>query len=108
MIETIIPALRVDYKRITLVNRKNNERLTLDTNLSYMDNSSRLYPVSNLVIAELKQKKLSHDSPFARCFKEMRITRTSFSKYCMGVALTDTTIKKNRFKKKILQLQKFI
>lgn len=106
IIHYIIPKLHVDYSRITLANQFMKERLTFDLDLTYTDNHSNCINLDNLVIAELKQEHFSQKSPFVQCFRNLKIFPVKFSKYCMGVALTNRNVKTNRFKKKLLTLQK--
>ncbi len=107
VISKISPKLRVDYNRITLVNQQQKERLTIDINLTYIGKDLNTYRMNNLIIAELKQGCFSPDSPSVRCFRDLKIFPTNFSKYCIGIAITENNVKKNRFKKKLLTLEKF-
>lgn len=108
IVDRIKPLLGIDYSRITLVNRIKKERLTFDINLTYTDRNSGVHRLNNLVIAELKQESFTTDSPFIQCFRNMKIFQTSFSKYCMGIVLTEKNVRANRFKKKLISLQKLM
>lgn len=95
------------FRRITLVGKKHVERLTLDVNLEFNgNNNSKL--LNNLVIAELKQERLSRRSPFYEIMKQMLIRPYRLSKYCIGVIelYGKDNVKYNRFKKKLLRIQK--
>lgn len=95
----LIPALLVNYNRITLVNRNMTERITIDFLLNYKHGDNRAgYP--SLIIAEVKQDK-SDSSPFINIMQEKRIKSASISKYCLGIASTVKDIKINNFKIKI-------
>jgi hypothetical protein len=106
LLDRIGPKLRVDYSRITLAGKKFKERVTIDTNLAYVYRDGRVHTLENVVIAELKQEKVCRESPIVLCFRDMRILPANFSKYCMGVVLAGKEIKANRFKKKMLYVQK--
>jgi hypothetical protein len=104
--ETVQPSLYVNYRRITLWNRASNERLTLDFDLHYcrpgQDNTVRL---PKLLIAELKRDGKVYGSKFVRRAKDYGFTPQSFSKYCVGVCLTDNgKLKRNRFKPMLRRL----
>lgn len=104
--ETLVPNIWVNYKRITLVNNENAERVTIDTELEFI-NKDFTEKMTNLVIAEVKQEKKS-PSVFLGAMKKFRIREGSISKYCMGVAVTNKTIKKNNFKEKLISLNNII
>jgi hypothetical protein len=98
------PKVWVYYTRITLVNKTEPERLTIDLDLGFkFDGREKWY--NNLVIAELKQSRAGA-SPFMRLMKEMRIKEGSMSKYCLGISMIYDHVKKNNFKPKILSLNK--
>ncbi len=88
---------RIHYKRITLSNKALTEKLTLDFEMT-SSNDSASFEFKNLVIAEVKQIHYSSKSPYIRTLKELKIYKTSFSKYCASVSLLNTTLKQNRFK----------
>ncbi|MCU0822242.1 MAG: polyphosphate polymerase domain-containing protein [Spirochaetes bacterium] len=106
ILDKIRPKLLVDFYRITLAGQSIKERITFDINLTYTDRYSNTFKLNNLIIAELKQENFSMNSPFIKCFRELRFSPMQFSKYCMGIALTEKNVKSNRFKKKLLTLQK--
>ncbi len=99
--EQLSPQLENVFKRITLVNRDMTERLTLDLGLAFHniinDHSASL---DGIVIVELKRDGRT-PSPMHELLIKMHIHSSGFSKYCMGYALTDPTLKQNRFKQRI-------
>jgi hypothetical protein len=97
------PVLWVNYKRLTLVNKNSPERLTLDLDLEFIF-KDKTEELSNLVIAEVKQDKRA-TSPFIHVMKKHHLREGGFSKYCLGMALTNNTVKKNNFKKKLIRLK---
>jgi hypothetical protein len=99
-----IPVLRVYFDRITLVNKKANERLTFDINLRYKSSGSEV-KIPDLVIVEIKQEKCSV-SPFRQLMKEHRHPINYLSKYCLGLTCLNSELKKNSFKHKISTLNK--
>jgi hypothetical protein len=95
----LVPAIQVNYNRITLVNKNMTERLTIDFDLNYsLDNKNVGYP--SLIIAEVKQDR-SEGSPFIDIMQEKRVKNVSISKYCLGIASLAQNVKTNNFKPKI-------
>jgi hypothetical protein len=99
-----IPVLKVYFDRLTLVNKKANERLTFDINLSYKNNGTEA-KIPGIVIVEIKQEKCSA-SPFQELMKQNRQPKNYLSKYCLGLTCLDNGLKKNLFKQKINDLNK--
>jgi hypothetical protein len=100
------PSLSNTFDRITLVNNKATERVTVDLNLSFRNyNTGKTGKIDDIAILELKQDGQQH-SDFRDILKRLRIKKLSFSKYCMGTVLTDPNIKYNRFKKKWMIINK--
>lgn len=94
------------FTRITLVNRKMTERLTIDTGLKFHNCQTEINcKLENLVIIELKRDghTVSESSAMLR---NLRIQPAKFSKYCMGMALTDSGLKHNRFKPRLRTIDK--
>lgn len=106
IIDQVKPKLWIEFERITFANQSNKERLTIDVNLTYTDRNSLRQKIDNLVIVELKSEKNSLNSKFFQFLKRLKIYPIRFSKYCIGIAITEKNIKCNRFKKKLLKLNK--
>ena len=101
-----VKKLSTAFERITIVNKGKTERITIDFNVRFhnFDNGNEEC-IAPLVIMELKRDGQC-ESFFQKTLFEMRIKPLSISKYCIGRALTDKTLKQNRFKKKIIKLDK--
>lgn len=94
------------FERITLVNLAKTERLTIDVGLSFHNLETDLSrSVSPLVVIEVKRDGNVY-SPIVDILRELRIRKSGFSKYCIGSALTNPELKKNRFKKRIRKVNK--
>ena len=105
-IDTMRPAIRNNFDRITLVNRAKTERLTIDTNLKFFNLVSGQYLETDpLVIIELKRDGLCY-SPVLEMLRQLRIFPHGFSKYCMGSAMTNPELPVNRFKEKLIEIKK--
>jgi hypothetical protein len=100
----LFPKLWSNCSRITLVNKFSRERLTLDIDLQFK-NGSLEKNFQNIVIAEVKQEKLS-PSPFITLMKKERIRSGSISKYCFGVISLYDQVKSNNFKANLLAINK--
>lgn len=101
-----LPALSVYFERITFVNKKANERLTVDINLRYQQNGVS-HSIEKIAIIEVKQEKHSQ-SPFRQMMKQNRQQKNYLSKYCLGMTCLNSALKRNRFKQKINTLNKLI
>ena len=99
--------LNIRFSRITLADNSCNERLTIDTNMSAKNgSSSKIF--DKLVISEIKQKKYNPKSQYIQILRDLRIPEMRFSKYCMGMLHVNKEIKYNRFKPKLLQINKIL
>jgi hypothetical protein len=99
------PKLWNRFSRITLAHVFEPERLTFDLDLSF--GSERLtahFP--GVVVAELKQDTLNRGSAFLREVRRRGIHATGFSKYCIGAAVLNDSLKHNRFKPELLRAQR--
>jgi hypothetical protein len=105
IVDVIMPVLWVAYKRMTFANPSTHERITIDIDLRF-NGKNRDVQLDYLVIAELKKASSSQRSDFFQWLKTLSILPTKFSKYCMGIVLTEQGTKSNRFKKKIRQINR--
>jgi hypothetical protein len=93
------------FRRITLVNKQDKERVTIDLGLGYTgENEDAIY--DNVVIAELKQERVNRQSLFYRMMKANIIRPSGFSKYCIGAITLNPNLKYNNFKSKLLLIDK--
>lgn len=100
------PKLSNSFKRITLVNRGRTERLTIDTDLSFHNETTGTgKDMTNLAIIEVKRDG-NTDSPVMDMLRELRIFPSGFSKYCIGMALTEQGIRRGNFKEKLVRIDK--
>jgi VTC domain. len=89
------------FNRITLVNRHMTERLTIDSCLRFhnLENGNKVI-LPDLAIIELKRGS-NASSPVAQLLNRLQIRPSGFSKYCIGMALTDPLLRQNRFKPRL-------
>lgn len=100
------PSVWVDYRRITFVDKALSERLTIDLDLKFKKDEKEFY-LPNLVIAELKQDR-KKASAFLNLIRKYHIRENSISKYCLAIATTQSHVKQNNFKEKLLSLKHFM
>ena len=107
-VDTLQPALNNHFSRITLVNKGKTERLTIDSALRFHNLVSGVdKDMGNLVIIELKRDGLVY-SPVLEMLRRLRIHPHGFSKYCMGSAMTNPELRVNRFKRKLIEINKIV
>ena len=104
--DSLVPILENSFKRITLVNCKKTERVTIDFNISFLNyTTDKEKMLDNIMVLELKQDGQQY-SDFRAALELLRIRQVSFSKYCIGIAMTDPDAKSNQFKKKLIRINK--
>ena len=95
----------INFSRVTFVHKTQKERLTMDVNLTF-NNKKDEGGLKNIVIAEVKQERMSRSSDFMRIAKEMSILPMRLSKYCISSMQLCPQLKQNRFKEKQLFINK--
>lgn len=94
------------FQRITLVNKGKTERITIDMDLRFHNFATdEKTTLDELVIIELKRDGRK-PSPIVPILRQLRIKPKGFSKYCMGCAMTDHSLRINRFKPKLHYVEK--
>jgi len=101
----LVPVIYTNFSRITLVNKDFTERVTIDTDLYFGENDQELR-IGNLSLIEVKRGVGSGITHLMSALKANGIRPKGFSKYCMGRALMEPNLKQNRFKEKILIINK--
>ncbi len=103
--DALRPVIENRFRRITLVNNEKTERLTIDVDLSFHNLlTGATLAMDDYVVIELKRDGLI-PSPATEILRGLRIKKCGFSKMAMGMALTDPTLRQNRFKKRIRYVQ---
>lgn len=99
--DTLTGHLENHFNRITLVNKRMTERLTIDTDLCFHNLlTGEDVALPFLAIIELKRDG-NTESPIREILRRLHVKPSGFSKYCMGMALTDKSLKQNRFKPRL-------
>ena len=90
LLNDLAPAVGNRFNRITLVNNYLTEqRAAMD----------------NIVVIELKRDGRC-PSPILPLLRQLRIKPAGFSKYCVGASVTDPGLRINRFKKRLVKINK--
>ena len=104
--EALSPHVETMYERITLVDRQRTERITIDLNLRFRNYRTNKYSdISDLTIIELKQDKYA-SSHIRSVMSQLHISPMQISKYCMGSIYTNPMLKYNRYKLKMMRINK--
>ncbi len=90
------PSLQNRFFRMTFADNEMTQRLTIDTHL-FFSNQYGQQELDGLVVTELKQASMCN-SPVHQILKELGIYPQRISKYCIGQALLNQSVKRNRFK----------
>ncbi|QDU54751.1 polyphosphate polymerase domain-containing protein [Aeoliella mucimassa] len=98
--KTLLPQIWTLFSRITLVGLNIAERVTIDTELSFSDEQQDR-ALEGVTIIEVKQERNLRNSPIRQCLRQLRVPPMRISKYCIGSALLNPTLKRNRFKRKL-------
>ncbi|MBT5858686.1 MAG: polyphosphate polymerase domain-containing protein [Flavobacteriales bacterium] len=95
----------INFSRITFVHKTMKERLTMDVNLTF-ENKENKGDLKDIVIAEVKQERMSRSSDFMKIAKEMSVLPIRLSKYCISTLSLNPELKHNKFKEKLLFINK--
>jgi len=96
------------FNRITLVHKKNVERVTIDNNIIFSSKDGKEIILKNISIIEIKQEKFSLNSEIMQFIKNNHIREFSLSKYCTATSLLNPHLKCNNFKQKLTIINKLI
>lgn len=104
--ERLSPAVENKFNRITLVNNRKTERLTIDTDLQFCNKTTgKAFAFDGIAIIELKRDGLEF-SPVTAMLNALRIKPHGFSKYCLGSAMTNADLPLNKFKARLRAIEK--
>lgn len=108
-VATLHPCLANHFERITLVDKGMSERITIDRNINFHNRATGIdADISKLLVIEVKHEVGAPMSDIERALHDLHVLPRRMSKYCIGTALTDPTAKKNRFKPKLLHINKIM
>lgn len=97
------------FNRITLVNKEKSERITIDTCIEFHNFvSDKSLHLPQLVIIEWKRDGFSNSSHLKPLLRDLRIRESGFSKYIVGMAMTDSDLPQNKIKPRMRFIEKMI
>lgn len=100
------PSVETAFHRITLVDPLCTERITVDTDVHFVNRrNGNAADMGDAVIIEIKQDGHKR-SRMREVLLEHRVKPFRISKYCMGVAMTEPSVKHNRFICKMRAIEK--
>jgi len=94
------PVIWNRYNRLTLVNKKSLERVTVDMSFNAY-NQNGLISWNEFAIVEIKQGSRCLHTEFHQAMKSRAVKPVNFSKYCISMALLTPQLKANKFKPNI-------
>lgn len=107
--QELFPKIENRFNRITLVNKEKTERITIDTSVEFHNFvSGRILDLPQLVIIEWKRDGRAGNSKLKPLLRELRIKQSSFSKYVVGMALTDSLLPQNKLKPRLRSIEKLL
>lgn len=103
----LTPQIENHFYRITLTDREMTERITIDTRLEFHNivTDTRL-SLDNIGIIEWKRDGRNCRSELDKLLNRLRIHRCGFSKYCVGMAITNPDLRQNRLKQRLRMIDK--
>jgi len=103
----IDPVLNSGFNRITLVHRGQEERITLDYQLSFSTPGKEdALDIHGIAIGEIKYQNRLSASVFVKVLKNNGISPRRISKYCTGMAMLNPDLKQNMFKQRVSVVRK--
>jgi hypothetical protein len=108
-LHSLSPSLLARFKRITLLNPENKERITIDTGLSFASpgHSEKPIAVPGLAIIEIRKSRRAV-SKMVEILDRNNFRPSKISKYCLGITLTNRDAKTNSYKPIIRNIEKTI
>ena len=103
--EELHASLNTAFKRITIGNSENKERITIDIGLQFKFIEKEKIP-ENLIICEVKKEPGKRLTEFEQILRNQRIKPFRISKYCLGNYYLNNNIKHNLYKEKAAYINK--
>lgn len=100
------PVMVSKFQRLALLNVEKNERITFDWDIEFTSKGEVL-KLEGLIVAEIKQKQRDRNSFFFKECRNLHLQSNNFSKYCIGTALLNPSIKQNNFKRILEKVKKW-
>lgn len=106
-LQELTPKIENHFYRITLVNKDMTERVTIDTDIEFHNLSNGIkVKMPEIGIIEWKRDGRAGETELKSLLRDLRIKESGFSKYCIGMAITDDSLKQNRLKSRLRKIKK--
>jgi hypothetical protein len=100
---SLFPSLMTEYIRLTLLNYEHQEKVTIDFDLKFHHlKNGKEAGIPKIGIIETKNERGRNHSLLSKILSDDLIQYQRVSKYCLGMSMLDSTIKKNLYKPKLL------
>ena len=80
----LAPALALEFRRVTLIGDRVDERMTIDWDLR-IASGARRDRLPDVAIVEVKQPRYSNRTPSVRALRAMHVQERGISKYCIAL-----------------------
>ena len=87
----ITPVLEINFKRLTLINKEKNSRITIDFGISFKNYNTNINKKIKEIVIEVKKSDESYITSFEKKLSSLNIEESKFSKYYIGI---NSTLKK--------------
>ncbi len=96
----LLPQTWTLYRRLNLVSRESDERVTVDFDLRFSDGSN-VVEALNVVVVEIKQPQMSRSSPAMIALRRRGFRPGKFSKYCAAIVALHPEVRHNRLRPRL-------
>lgn len=102
--------MRSTFKRLTLVSTALNERITIDTDLTFFQ-GDKTEGLGSMAIMEVKQERINRFSPMLKALRSFRFStpplgrKTSLSKYIVGTLLLNRSLESRVYRSAMKRIE---
>lgn len=106
--ETLVPMMRMTFRRLSLLGLGSSERVTLDTELAVDERNGVRRDFGDLAIIEIKQSPFCVRTPVMRALATAGLREQSMSKYTIATALLHPELRQNRLLPDVRAIERMI
>lgn len=107
-VESLRPALRVDFFRLSLVSLADAERVTIDVGLRAREHDGAELSFGEVAVIEVKQSPFCVRTPIMRQIHGAGLRERSMSKYTFATALLHPELRQNRLLGDVRAIERMI
>jgi hypothetical protein len=104
----LLPVLRIDFLRLSLVGLRSQERVTIDTDLWVREPSGLERSFGPLSVIEVKQAPYCVRTPVMRQLSAAGLREQSMSKYTLATALLHPELRQNRLRQDVRAIERML